>query len=68
MILAKQVSFHANDTQQKILESMSLATSKLWNVGNYERKNYKSLGMTSSPNWYDQKKRLKEHYLSLIHI
>ena len=51
-----------NETQQVILQSMSLAASKLWNVGNYEKRTYKEQGMASFPNWYDQKKRLKAHY------
>ena len=41
---------------------LSLAASKLWNVGNYEKRTYKEQGMASFPNWYDQKKRLKAHY------
>lgn len=62
MKLVKQATFEANDSQQRILESMSCAAAKLWNVGNYERKNHEALGLPSFPNWYDQKKRLKAHY------
>lgn len=36
---------------------MGYAAYKLWNVGNYEKLNYKKLGMATFPNWYDQKKR-----------
>lgn len=62
MKLVKSATFEANETQQVILQSMSLAASKLWNVGNYEKRTYKEQGMASFPNWYDQKKRLKTHY------
>ena len=62
MKLVKQTVFEATDTQQRILASMSYAASKLWNIGNYERKNYTDLGFASFPNWYDQKKHLKTNY------
>lgn len=41
---------------------MGYAAFKLWNVANYEKRNYKELGMPGYPNWYDQKKRLKENF------
>jgi len=41
---------------------MGYAAYKLWNVGNYEKKNHKELGMEKFPNWYDQKKRLKDNF------
>ena len=41
---------------------MGYAAFKLWNVANYEKRNYKELGMSQYPNWYDQKKRLKENF------
>ena len=39
---------------------MSYAASKLWNICNYERKNYKILGI-EYPDWYEQKARLKDN-------
>ena len=35
---------------------MCYAAYKLWNVGNYERLNYKELGLSEYPDWYYQKK------------
>lgn len=64
MYISKATIFTADDIQQKVLESMSLATQKLWNIGNYERHHYKDLGLEKFPNWFDQKKRLKSHYWS----
>lgn len=39
--------------------NLSYSAYKLWNVANYEKRNYKALGLSSFPNWYDQKKRMK---------
>ena len=50
------------EEQQKILGSMGYAAYKLWNVANYEKRNYKEMGMEKFPEWYDQKKRLKENF------
>ena len=44
----------------EVVGHMGYAAFKLWNVANYEKRNYKELGMSQYPNWYDQKKRLKE--------
>lgn len=41
---------------------MGYSAYKLWNIGNYEKRNYKELGMERFPNWYDQKKRLKDNF------
>ena len=58
MKLVKSISFTANDTQQVILQSMSLAASKLWNVGNYEKRTYKEQGMASFPTKVEYHDRL----------
>ena len=39
---------------------MCYAAYKLWNVGNYERLNYKELGLSEYPDWYYQKKYHKD--------
>ena len=44
-----------------ILGHLSYASSKLFNVANYERKEYKNLGFDVMPDWYNQKKRLKDN-------
>ena len=40
---------------------MCYAAYKLWNVCNYERKNYKEIGLLNFPNWYYQKKEHKNN-------
>ncbi|MBE6141915.1 MAG: transposase [Erysipelotrichaceae bacterium] len=60
MLLTYQFELKVNETMSIILGHLSYAASKLFNVGNYERKEYKTLGFDSMPDWYDQKKRLKD--------
>ena len=60
MLLTYQFELRVNETMSVILGHLSYAASKLFNVGNYERKEYKSLGLDIMPDWYDQKKRLKD--------
>ena len=62
MILTKKIIFKPNKIEIIILKSLTYASAKLWNIGNYEKKNYKELGFEKYPNWYDQKKRLKNEY------
>jgi putative transposase len=54
--------FKANQKQQMILRCLTYATSKLWNVGNYERKNWTKESGDPYPDWYRQKKVLKDHF------
>ena len=61
MLLTYQFELRVNETMSIILGHLSYAAGKLFNVGNYERKEYKSLGFASIPDWYDQKKRLKDN-------
>ena len=60
MLLTYQFEIKVNNKLGIILGHLTYAASKLFNVGNYERKEYKSLGFDVVPNWYDQKKRLKD--------
>lgn len=62
MLLARKEAFRPTRLQEIVLGHMGYAAYKLWNVGNYEKRNYKELGMETFPNWYDQKKRLKENF------
>ena len=68
MLLNYNFEIKVNNTVGIILGHLTYAASKLFNVGNYERREYKKLGFEKSPNWYDQKKRLKDHiwYKSLM--
>ena len=61
MLLTYQFELRVNETMSIILGHLSYAASKLFNVGNYERKEYQSLGFDTMPDWYDQKKRLKDN-------
>ena len=61
MLLTYQFELKVDEKLSVILGHLSYAASKLFNVGNYERKEYKSLGFDSIPDWYDQKKRLKNN-------
>lgn len=62
MLLSKKIVFKPNKEELVILRSLSYCSAKLWNIGNYEKHNYKNLGFSKYPNWYDQKKRLKDEY------
>ena len=61
MLLTYKFEVKVNKTLGIILGHLSYASSKLFNVGNYERKEYKSLNFDKIPNWYEQKKRLKDN-------
>ena len=61
MLLTYKFEVKVNKTLGIILGHLSYASSKLFNVGNYERKEYKSLNFDKMPNWYEQKKRLKDN-------
>ena len=62
MLLTYQFELNANEKTSIILGHLYYAASKLFNVGNYERKEYKALGFEKMPDWYDQKKRLKDSF------
>ena len=61
MLLTYQFELKVNNRLGIILGHLTYASSKLFNVGNYERKEYKKLGFDKMPDWYDQKKRLKDN-------
>ena len=51
------------DTRQGIIPGcLTFAASKLWNVANYERKNWTIETGQKYPDWYDQKSRLKDSF------
>ncbi len=62
MLLTRKETIIPTITELTILQHMGYAAYKLWNVGNYEKKHYEKLGLESYPNWYNQKKRLKDHF------
>ena len=59
MLLSKKLTLDVTDVQSNIIAHMNYAAYKLWNVCNYEKKNYKALGLTDFPNLYYQKKAHK---------
>jgi putative transposase len=47
---------------KEIIRQMEYSAYKLWNVANYEKRNFNELKLPSFPDWYDQKKRLKTNF------
>lgn len=62
MLLVKKMHYIPSETEKIVLGHMGYAAYKLWNVGNYEKQNYQKLEMEEYPNWYSQKKRLKDNF------
>jgi putative transposase len=59
---AKRYTFKPTTEQQLTLNGLTYAARKLWNVANYERKQWNKESGTPYPNWFYQKKRLKTHF------
>ena len=55
MLLSHKTIIQLNEIESNIVGHMNYAAYKLWNVCNYERNNYKELGMEKYPDWYVQK-------------
>lgn len=62
MLLTKRTIIKVTEEQSIILGHLGYSAYKLWNVANYEKKNYKTLGFEKFPDWYEQKKRLKNNF------
>ena len=46
---------------------MCINTSKLWNIANYERNEFKQLVFSEMPNWFNQKKiDINQHFITYI--
>ena len=60
MLLSHKTSVKICPEYSNIIGHMCYAASKLWNVCNYERRHYKELGLEKYPDWYYQKKHIKE--------
>ena len=61
MLLVHKFPLKPDENTNIILSSLTYASARLFNVGNYERHEYKKLGFDKMPDWYDQKKRLKDN-------
>lgn len=57
-----QYNFKPNSAQSSILKELTRATYKLWNIANYQRKQYDKNSGLPYPNWFYQKKILKDTY------
>lgn len=55
MLLSHETVIRPGNNSANIIGHMCYAASKLWNVCNYERNNYKELGLSKYPDWYYQK-------------
>lgn len=62
MLLSHKTTVKLNNAQSNIVGHMCYAASKLWNACNYERRNYKTLGLAQYPDWYYQKKVHKDNF------
>lgn len=61
-LLSRKHIVKNDEVNNRILRHMGYAAYKLWNIGNYEKRNYKELKLEKYPDWYDQKKRLKTSF------
>jgi len=59
MLLSRETIIKLDESSANIIGHMCYAASKLWNVCNYERRNYKELGLSRYPDWYYQKSEHK---------
>ena len=62
MKLAKSCVINPSSDVALVLGQLTYAAWKLWNVANYERKAWTKESGIPYPNWFNQKKRLKEHF------
>lgn len=62
MKLAKSCVINPASDVALVLGHLTYAAWKLWNVANYERKTWTEELGVPYPNWYEQKKRLKDHF------
>ena len=59
MRLVHSFNYKTNNYESLILGYLTYASARLYNVGLYERYEYKKLGYESMPDWYEQKRKLK---------
>ena len=59
MLLTHETTIVLNKNDANIVGHMCYAAYKLWNVCNYERNNYKNLGLEKYPDWYIRNQNIK---------
>ncbi|MBZ4666320.1 transposase [Mahella sp.] len=57
-----QFEINPDKKQSIILSALTYASSKLWNIANYERVTWTKESGQPYPDWYEQKARLKENF------
>ncbi|WP_374723290.1 RNA-guided endonuclease InsQ/TnpB family protein [Calidifontibacillus erzurumensis] len=62
MIRVSYFEYRPNKINALILHHLCYASRKLWNVANFERRNWTKDRGVPYPDWYEQKKRLKDHF------
>lgn len=62
MLLARKLQVEVTEEQCCYFSHMCYAASKLWNLCNYEKYNWKELGLKEFPSWYYQKKKWKNNF------
>ncbi|MFW5962478.1 MAG: RNA-guided endonuclease InsQ/TnpB family protein [bacterium] len=62
MKLAKNYHFKPNEKQSIIIGCLTYASARLYNAGNYERRNWEKDSGEPYPNWYVQKKEMKNDF------
>jgi putative transposase len=62
VIRAAYFVYKPSKESNTILAQLGYAARKLWNVANYEKREWSKESGTPFPNWYIQKKSLKGHF------
>lgn len=62
MLLSKKTTVIVNKNESEIISLMCIAAYKLWNICDYERRNYKELNLDKFPDWFYQKSAHKDDY------
>ena len=62
MKLAENFIFKTNNSEEIILGHLTYAAARLYNIGNYQRHNWTEDSGEDYPDWYKQKKELKNEF------
>ena len=62
MLLSMETTVRVSDTEANIINHMGYSAYKLWNVCNYERRNYDASSGVPYPDWYVQKAGHKDDH------
>ena len=60
--LAENFLFKTNTKEEIILGHLTYAAARLYNIGNYQRHNWTQASGQDYPDWYQQKKDLKNEF------